>query len=609
MKINNTDLPSKIELKDRTIYTSTINSITGWYVEALDGVLLNQLKDFRTIQLKFFINTDSEDEAYKETSKLIENLSTSSIIFDDIDLIFECYVQGSQPPQRVQNGKFLVTVDLKNAKAIATDETTVSFDITAISAKRITVNYYVNWEPTVSYYTDAFDANDLHQLIATEQQYISTTAPTATSYDSYFAQLGIDLNKYKPTIGTDNGTINLDSYSADTAANLTSIDIYYNKIKLNGYPDIPGGFDYPNVVWRSGESETHYFSLPLTTEQSASNLSVEVWGRYYDISTNSNASSTMFMTNNLGMGTAATNLTYGTITVNPNSAAVFPYDTTKGQRFVIVTLETLAGTPMRKNGIYYTDQGDSTVVFNGSTLDKTNKNLTGGTELQIGIEQYFDLCRIRVWQGTKEEGTLIYDLIPINSSVKNCFVNNFDDALYDVVTMTYYPWKSDSSTSAEPTTPMAKPGTGDDPQPVVLPTSSPYLFMYADGTGINQDFAVNFDFSGPSALINGTSTDSINYNTTDYEPTVGDTVRIVWPVPTTTDKIYYGFTQWPTTTASNCFEYGGRYRSAEVNGSGLYMFSQAVTLKHAGYFQVEGYSDSEGTTKVASLYFHVKSAS
>lgn len=53
MKINNTTLPTKVKLKDRIIYTSTYNSITDWYDEALDGVLLNQLRDFRTIQLKF----------------------------------------------------------------------------------------------------------------------------------------------------------------------------------------------------------------------------------------------------------------------------------------------------------------------------------------------------------------------------------------------------------------------------------------------------------------------------------------------------------------------------------------------------------------------------
>ena len=68
MKINNTTLPTKVKLKDRIIYTSTYNSITDWYDEALDGVLLNQLRDFRTIQLKFLIDTDNEDEAYKETS-------------------------------------------------------------------------------------------------------------------------------------------------------------------------------------------------------------------------------------------------------------------------------------------------------------------------------------------------------------------------------------------------------------------------------------------------------------------------------------------------------------------------------------------------------------
>ena len=592
MKINNTTLPTKVKLKDRIIYTSTYNSITDWYDEALDGVLLNQLRDFRTIQLKFLIDTDNEDEAYKETSKLVDNLKESTIRFDDIDLDFQCYVHGSFQPTRVQNGKFLVTIELKNAIAKGT-EVTQNFAITKKVGKLLTINYYVNWAPTVAYYTAAFEDSDLHELIATEKQYVSTETITAKDFDEYFSKRGVDLNKYKPAYGTLSGQVqHSDDFSLATAQSMTTIDIYYNKKQVDKFEDIPGGKNYPSVTWRSVSGNAYKFILPIADAYKKSNLSVEVIGRWYDLdlSTSGDASTRQTLFDHNGDKSNQMSVYQQKLNWGPSGTAqeanVFTNSASQG-KVIITTYESIAHVPMRKVGWLDIGNDRSEIEFNGTYIDVTDKTLTGGTQITIGANRMFDLCRVTIWAGPKETGTKLYDLIPIDGSVKNCFVNNFDDGLYDIDTMTFYPWTDGTSTGAAPTSPMAKPGEIPTPEPSI-PTDPSVLWLYKSLDDINND-----DYSGALAKHKSNTT---TQTTQQMRLSAIDQTQfyVVQPVP----NFSFGGWTYDNTSAISFVSEG------QDNKGRWYAVCKAAK---SGNVHVQQYQGSNQDDIVASIYLKITS--
>lgn len=595
MKINDIDITSyKAKLIDRTIATETRDTYTGWYDEALDGTLLAQLREFREIQLKFFLNTETEDEAYKEYSKLIENISRSTIVFEDIDLTFQCYLTGSTKPARVKNGKFIVTVVLRNSLAKG-QEVTVSFDVTKVEVRKITVNYYRNWSTTVNYYTDAFDDSDLHELIKSEDVYVSTTEPTATSYDTYFGGLGINLDKYQSE-GEQPGRINISSaFDSNTAAALSSIDVYYDKIQTDGVDDIPSGKYFPNQVFTFADDNDKYFEVPITADTKVEDVTVEVTSRWFDQLTDNQ----LFAIDDADSGNPnyiyqlkSSKLATGS-TVSPIESTVYQTNSSSGRTFILVTYEDISSVPMRKHAIVSSNKGESkqdgyyTIVFNGTTLARKPipDTLVGQTtsKIRVGAAKNCDLARVRIY--IKDE--LVHDLIPINSSVKNCFVNNFDDGLYDVNTFDFIPWTNSNATGAAPASPMVKPNDAEvDPTPVVVvPTDPSVMWLYQSVDDITND-----TYEGKLAKNkSGTSTSGQTWKPSAIEE---QTFYIVQPVPN------QKFATWGV--SSNKATLVAEHKDTTKNW--WYLECKAVK---SGTVYIYMYSDSSATTVIGQAIMKI----
>lgn len=600
MTINEKNLSIfKAELIQRIISTEQKESITGWYDAALDGVLLAQLRGFRNIELVFYLNAESEDEAYKLTSQLVEEIKVSTIIFDDIDLSFVCYLDGSTAPERVDNGKFKITVNLKNSLAKGQSKT-VSFDITTVTARKLTVNYYNNWKTTVSYYCNAFDDSDLVELVKSEVIYVSTEQPTATSYNEYFGGLGVDFDKYHADY-MQPGRINLEGdYDSTVAANLTSIDIYYDRIQTDGYDDIPSGKYYPSSAFSFNSSNTKYFEIPITTDTLVDDISVEVIGRWFDQSENNQLfaiDTSSESTDNYGYQLSNGKLTVGeTVLGSGNNFTVYENSSTTGHDILIVTYEDISAVPMRKHSILSSNRGSSkqsgyySVVFNGSTQGRLAipAGISGHKvdKIKVGIAKNFDFARCRVYVGDE----LVADMIPISSSVKNCFVNNFDDGLYDVNTFAFVPWTDGSTTGKAPATPMVKPGSSVGPAPApVYPTDPSVLWLYSSLDDVNND-----DGTGNLAKCKASSADDYVYADQTWIPSYAgeDLMYIVCPVP---NQEYYG---WKTSNTKIA-----QYQSSGVDEHGR-PYAVYKTNSAKGYVTITMTSDADAT-KIGSSYFRV----
>ena len=241
---------------------------------------------------------------------------------------------------------------------------------------------------------------------------------------------------------------------------------------------------------------------------------------------------------------------------------------------------------MRKVGWLDIGNNRSEIEFNGTYIDVTDKTLTGGTQITIGANRMFDLCRVTIWAGPKETGTKLYDLIPIDGSVKNCFVNNFDDGLYDIDTMTFYPWTDGTNTGAAPASPMAKPGEIPTPEPSI-PTDPSVLWLYASLDDINND-----DYSGALAKHKSNTT---TQTTQQMRLSAIDQTQfyVVQPVP----NFSYGGWTYDNTSAISFV------REGKDNKGRWYAVCKAA---NAGNVHVQQYKGSQNNI-VASIYLKVTS--
>lgn len=505
MRVNNIEISTySAELLDRQASTTFINSITDWMDGAVDGIVLRQSYDFKSLKLTFLVTGENEDDAYKKISALTEALRQSEIKFDDIDLIFPCVLSGTSTPERVRNGIFKVTYILKNTWGLG-DKVSLSFEIDPINAKEIELTYVENWANTIGYYIDCFDHDEVYQTIANETVWIDLSqvdTVAAADWDEFFLALGVDLNKYKPAENnTLNGFVAIDEeYSLERAKELFNeqdkFTIYYNRFHKDGYADIPGGLTYPSIVWTTGEENQYYFDLGVGTGWDIRDISIIVWGRWFNAlsSTDTAANGSMFGSGtdspfNLGLNVPNAVLYLDNITTQ-KQFEVFEGDTSGGQ-IIVETLESIAATPLRKYGFKSSNEGKNPIygytdiIFNGVTLDRVpihpvtlTKNLTllyG----QLGTGKYCDASRVQIFY----KGELIKDLIPIASNVKNCFYNDYDAGLYDINAMEFVPWsKLDGSKGQEPDKYMPLPTPGDTPQPPKPPVDS-YVVVVNGGNG------------------------------------------------------------------------------------------------------------------------------
>lgn len=513
MKINNVDISNfSAKLLDRKVATSKIISELDWLDGEAAGRVLRQGYEFRDIELLFLVSGSSEEDAYKKISLLTEQLKKSNILFDDISFVFPCVLNGSRKPERVSNGVFKVTFTLKNDWAIGT-EVVFQKAISSVNATPIEVEYIESWATSAKNYASTFDEEDLYIPLAKETFYINNDsvaamADNSTDWTGFFLKMGVDINKYKPIENnTMNGFVNMSgTYTPTLAKNSIApgrtIKVYYNRFSKDGYPDLPIGMTYPSFVWSSGPSNTYYFDLGVGNGLDIQDLSIEVYGRFFDQILSSGGNGAMFG-NTVDDKFTLAFVTDAKIHTSNTSPISFPVIKSKsdGSQINVETYESVSGTPIRKYGFKSSNdrvagfKGFADVIWNGRTLDRIpvdvatlGSNLTVAFAKTYGVGKSLDVSRVRVIY----QGKVIRDAIPIPGHVKNGFFNRYDSGLYDINKMEFLPWtKVGGTTGAKPPQFMTlpnKPVVPEPPAPIV-----PKLLLYktiddaiADPTGVNS---------------------------------------------------------------------------------------------------------------------------
>lgn len=430
--------------------------------EAADGIVLRQTYDWRNISLTFVVKeAKDEDAAYRKISSLTQALKNCTIRFDDIDLDFYCILDGSTQPERLQNGTFKVVFNLKNDWGRG-DKVAKEWDIIPVNGKMIKINYKRNWA-TMEGYSVCFDANEVEESLGSADIYIDLNrveaiAQNNTNWTDFFLDLGVAINKYKET-NEQNGVLDIDEvYSVDAAKqvlqNRNQFSVTYNRFHKDGYADFPGPKTFPSLVWNTKSSNTFYFNTDVGAGWNAQDITVSVIGRWYRAQSGNSGGMFGAKTDNYGLTLVGTTAYYDAMGIGSYGQTVIGSSSSSGGGFVIETVDDLASLPLREYAIKsakYSDNpaaGYADFVFDGKTLTRggtANKELTQNITIGLATCAHqstmkcainCDIARVRIYHN----GELVRDFIPIDGSLKNGFVNNYDTGFYDVITMTYIPW-------------------------------------------------------------------------------------------------------------------------------------------------------------------------
>lgn len=506
MKINGKNITDySAKLIDRVCSTQNIESVTDWLDSSVEGTLLRQDYEFKTMKLSFLVTENDEDAAYKQISRLTEAIKKCSIKFDDIDLIFPCVLKGAGLPNRVQNGVFKVDYILLNDWGIG-DAVSLSFDIQAPNAKEIKIKYIENWVATAKGYSQCYDNSEIYKTIAEETVYVdkdkvAEVAASALTWNDFFLALGVDINKYKPQLGTLNGFIDISTEYSESAAvalfdTQSAFDIYYNKYQKKGVADLPLDVDYPSLVWTANDnSDKVSFDLQMGKDWNIQDITIYVWGRWFDSSGKGSMFGALGENDYYGLSLNMPNAEYRTGDINNKVAKVFESSSSGGHNFIIQTLEDIDATPIRKYGFKSSKDGTAPVpgyidvIFNGVTLDRTvanNVTLTGNLALmnsnKSGFGAYCEIARVQVYH----KGKLIEDLIPIAGNVKNGFINTYSQGFYDVNNFKFIPWsKSNGDSGERPPAILPIPSDMPSPEPPAPPAPK-FNVTVNNGTGSGQ---------------------------------------------------------------------------------------------------------------------------
>jgi hypothetical protein len=504
MKVNGIDVSEyKAELIDRAASTQVIKSITDWLDGSVQGTLLRQSYDYKSIRVTFIIKAENEDDGYKQISRLTEALKKCCVKFDDIDLMFPCLLNGASVPERLQNGVFRVSYILLNDWGIG-DTVELEYEIPQTDLQELKIKYIENWAPTAKGYAKCYDDSELYKTIAEETVYIETekiaeSAAQSTSWVNFFLALGVDVDKYKPeTNNTLNGFIDIsEEYSEAGAVELMSkenrFNIYYNRFQKDGLADLPLDTVYPSLVWSVDTNEDgYYFDLGVGKDWNMRDITILAIGRWFEATGAGTMVGAGADSYSLALNMPNASYMLGSST-SPITAKVFT-DSAKGNKVILQTLEDIDDTPLRKYGFKSSNDGAAPingyadVIFNGVTLDRTqvlDDTLDSNITLLYGNQgkaKFCDMARIQIFY----KGELIRDLIPIAGNVKNGFVNSYDTGLYDIISMEFIPWtKSNGDTGASPEEIMPIPGTTPTPQPPTPPTPI-FTVVVNNGSGSGQ---------------------------------------------------------------------------------------------------------------------------
>lgn len=200
MLINGVDLSSLgVQLYNRVLTSNNIRTTRDWLEGDIQPTFIRQQEKFKTIQLQFLITEKNEDDAFLVMSKLTAMLKKATVVFDDIDLLFDMTITGPTQQKRLKNGNFILTVDLVSDYAKGQNE--------VYTTNQQATNYF---KLRLLYYQNG------NVLISTDEVVIrSSDFDLVNTYTS----LGIDLNKYKP-----------DYYNSGQVTNFSGLELTYENL-------------------------------------------------------------------------------------------------------------------------------------------------------------------------------------------------------------------------------------------------------------------------------------------------------------------------------------------------------------------------------------------
>ena len=200
MLINGVDLSSLgVQLYNRVLTSNNIKTTRDWLEGDIQPTFIRQQEKFKTIQLQFLITEKNEEDAFLVMSKLTAMLKKATVIFDDIDLLFDMTITGPTQQKRLKNGNFILTVDLVSDYAKGQTE--------IYTTNQKATNYF---KLRILYYQNG------NVLISTDEVVIrSSDFDLVNTWES----LGINVNKYKP-----------DYYNGGQVTNFSGREITYENL-------------------------------------------------------------------------------------------------------------------------------------------------------------------------------------------------------------------------------------------------------------------------------------------------------------------------------------------------------------------------------------------
>ena len=217
MLINNIDLSSLgVQLYDRILTSNEVETTQDWLEGDIQPTFIRQQDKFKSMRLKFLVTETNEENAFMVMSKLAMMLKKATIVFDDINLLFDVVMDGKTSQERLKNGNFILTVNLLSNYAKGQTE------IYTTDA-RATDYFYLN----VVYYTKG------NILVGTKKVLIKASQFNGTS--DTFESLGINLNEFRPDYYNDGDVTNFigKELTYDNLYNLQTLIINYTPITFS----------------------------------------------------------------------------------------------------------------------------------------------------------------------------------------------------------------------------------------------------------------------------------------------------------------------------------------------------------------------------------------
>lgn len=217
MLINGIELSSLgVKLYDRVITSNQVQTTQAWLDGDIQPTDIRQQDKFKSMTLKFLVLSTDEDDAYMRISRLTALLKKASIQFDDLKLMFDVSMTGTNKPERLKNGNFIV-----------------SYSFTCDYAKGEREIYTTNANMTNSFKLTVLYYQGSNVLLATDS--ITIRASSFNGVDDTLESIGIEVDKYLPEHYNHGVATNLGGFELNyvNLQNLKALIINYEPIAYN----------------------------------------------------------------------------------------------------------------------------------------------------------------------------------------------------------------------------------------------------------------------------------------------------------------------------------------------------------------------------------------